>query len=68
VTSRAALCPRRDGEALLIDATVDDVNRIFAASSPDTRREVVEEFTAAVSQQVGAGPFSVPLGKLAAFL
>jgi len=58
----------QDGEALLIDATMDDVDKIFAASSPDMLREVVEEFTAAVSQQVGAGPFSAPLGKLAAFL
>jgi len=33
-----------------------------------TWRKVVEEFTATISQQVGAGPFSAPLGKLAAFL
>ncbi|WP_193322634.1 hypothetical protein [Pyrobaculum calidifontis] len=47
---------------------MDDVYKIFAASSPDMLCEVVEEFTAAASQQVGAGPFSAPLGKPAAFL
>ena len=57
-----------DGEALLIDATVDDVDRVFAASSDDARREAVEEFVGALSQFAGAGPLSAPLGKLAARL
>jgi len=33
----------QDGEALLIDATMDDVDKTFAASPLDTWREVVEE-------------------------